>query len=162
MARPKAHPLPVSTQRKLAIYKQRWPKTSYVRLAKTFNCTYEQARAAHQRYIQGELGPSRGGRARKVEPSGQPIVELELLVDVALQKIKQRASQIDIVEMVALIDKLSASLRIQQQMSLAGHLRRADAMIIGAIIRRYEPTATDDDVIRIYQEVRLECQSSLS
>jgi len=152
----------VSTQRKLGIYKQRWPKTSYVRLATIFHCTYEQARAAHQRYIQGNLGPSRGGRARKVAPSGQPIVELELLVDIALQKIKQRASQIDIVEMVALIDKLSASLRIQQQMSLAGHLRRADAMIIGAIIRRYEPTATDDDVIRIYQEIRLECQNSLS
>lgn len=159
----KAHKLPVSTQRKLAIYKQRHPRTTYVQLQTMFNCTYEQARAAHQRYLAGELGERRRPSSRgPLAPSGQPIAELELLVDIALQKLKKDAKKIDVAEMVALIDKISGALRTQQQMSLASHLKRSDAAIIAAIVRRYVPTATDEDVIRIYHEVRLECQSSPS
>lgn len=158
--RPKAHTLPVSTQRTIAKYKENNPRVSYVQLAKMYNCTYEQAREAHKRLVRGELKDRRGKRMKSTTPSGDIGGTFRELIDQAVTALSQE--KLSAIELVQMLDKVAGVLKVEQQISLAGHLKRADAGLIAAIIRRYEPQATDDDVIRIYREVHAVCQASLS
>ena len=53
---------------------------------------------------------------------------------------------------IAALDKLAKIRKTAQSIELERHLKRADADIIAAIIRRYEPEATSEDIIKIYRE----------
>ena len=159
--RSKARALRKSTQRSIAKFKEQHPRTSFVDLAAHFNCTYDQARDAWRRYQDGELAASPGRRkTRWVKPSGDPIGTLRALVDRALTALHGDGS-LDGVELINLLDRAAPVLRIVQQLSLTGHIKGADALIVAALIRRYQPNATDDDVVRIFHEVRIECQQQL-
>jgi hypothetical protein len=131
---------------------------SYVELAKMHACTYEQAREAHKRLLRGELKDRRGRRmkAGKGDISGT----FHALIDKAVTALDSDTS-ITGIELVQMLDKVASILKVDQQISLQGHLKRADATIIAAIIRRYEPEATDEDVIRIYRETHALCLASL-
>lgn len=160
MTRPKARALPISTQRTIARYKEAHPKVSYVQLAKIHACTYEQAREAHKRLLRGELKDRRGRAMRSNRPSGDISGTFRALIDKAVTALDSDRS-ITAIELVALLDKVASILRVEQQISLQGHLKRADAALIAAIVRRYQPEATDEDVIRIYQETNALCLASL-
>jgi hypothetical protein len=161
MTRPKAHALPISTQRTIAKYKEKNPKVSYVQLAKMYNCTYEQAREAHKRLERGDLKDRRGRPMRSIHASGDVTGMFRTLIDTAVTALHEDTN-ISAIELVQMLDKVAGVLKIEQQLSLTSHLKRADAVLIAALIRRYEPQATDDDVIRIYREVHSLCQASLS
>lgn len=55
-------------------------------------------------------------------------------------------------ERIERLQQLVAMRRSLLQMRLQSHLRRLDADIIAALIRRYDPDATDADIVRIYHE----------
>lgn len=160
MTKPKAHKLPLSTQRKIGAYKTDHPKVSFVELTRIFHCTYDQTREAYRRFKAGELQDRRGRTRGHVTPSGDVAGTFRVLIDKAITALSHDKA-ITSFEMVQLLDKVAGILKVEQQISLQGHLKRADANLIAAIIRRYQPEATDDDVIRIYQETRAVCLTSL-
>jgi len=57
------------------------------------------------------------------------------------------------------VERVAALFKLQQMM-LSNHLKRADAGIVASIIRRFLPTATDVDIVKIYSEEVEKCKHS--
>jgi hypothetical protein len=60
--------------------------------------------------------------------------------------------KMDLQVRIKLIGDLTAMRRELQRLQLQSHMKAADAGVVAAIIRRYQPEATEDDVIKIYME----------
>lgn len=158
----KAHKLPMSTQRAIARAKELNPGLTGTALAARYNCTLNQVYAALSRARSGELRERRGGRGRKKPArTDDPLGTFGELIADAITALKTDR-KLGSVELVQMLDKVASILKTQQQLTLAGHLQRADAGFISALIRHFRPEATDDDVITIYHEVRRLWQTSLS
>jgi hypothetical protein len=59
----------------------------------------------------------------------------------------------------ALIEKFINIRKSIQHVKLESHIKRIDANIIASIIRRYEPEADDDRVIKVYREEFEKCKN---
>lgn len=152
MKKVKAHKLPASTQIAIGKLKEKSPKLTFVAIAAQFNVTYDQARDAVRRYQAGELVDRRGKRIRG-KVSGDIEGTFRQLCDRAVSAL-YADNEITAIELVSLLEKMGGILKANQQMSLQGHLKRTDAGLIAALIRRYAPDATDEDVIKVYHEVK--------
>ncbi|HVZ41368.1 MAG TPA: hypothetical protein VHI13_18960 [Candidatus Kapabacteria bacterium] len=153
----RARALRRSTQLAIAKYKQRNAHLTYGDVAAKYGVTYDQARDACKRYEEGVLGGQRSARkVRRTQPSGNPISLLGTLLDRALTAV-DRDGGLTGVEMIELLEKAAPILRTVQQLSLMGHIKGFDSVIFAALVRRYQPNAGDEDIVRIYHEIRQEC-----
>jgi hypothetical protein len=59
---------------------------------------------------------------------------------------------IDPIERGATVERIQRVRRHQQALSITGHLKDADAMLIAQIVRRFKPDATDEEIVLIYRE----------
>ncbi len=158
MARkPKAHPLPKSTRVRIGKKKERHPHLTYGELAKQFNCTYDQARSSHHAYRDGKLSGTRRRRDKRSEVEGSSLLAT---FQTAMDKLNSDTN-LSGAEMVVMLERLARARHTIQQMDLTGHLRSTDASLIARIIRRYEPDASDDEVIAIYREEFELCKASV-
>jgi len=147
--------LPRATRQRIGVFKRRNPNANYWEIADKFNCTYDQARRACHDYEAGKLTRS----APKAKPIDTDIVSTGKTADQLLESQFEYAlvsldldKDIRIDSRVQYLDKLFGMRKTIQQVKLESHIKRLDATIIGAIIRRYEPDASDERIIEIYKE----------
>lgn len=150
------HHLLKSTQIKIAKFKEKNPEYTIPEIAQQFKVSYGQVKGAIDRYNKGLLGRSTQGNYQKkkileiLKTQNDETVFKEqynmALAQLSDEKIATSG------ERIKLLDQLVGIRKVLQQIELEGHIKRADAGIIKAIIRRYEPNASDDDIIKIYRE----------
>lgn len=123
-------------------------------LADRKNITYNQARNIMRKGKGGKLAaPNVLTRKKDLTKALQK--DFDAILN---EQIKYAAAQLDVdtgmnaVDRVTMLHKLAATKKEAQKMSIEAHLKTTDAVLIAAIIRRYEPDATDDRVIKIYYE----------
>ena len=72
----------------------------------------------------------------------------------------QSAEDMEYGEKVYLLDKLSSIKKKIQAVDLKTHIKSVDARVIAEIIRRFEPDATDEDILNIFYEALEKCKNS--
>lgn len=157
---PKAHKLPISTQRKIAKRKEQEPKLPATELARIYHCTTHQVYAALKRANAGELRDRRGSKTKLIEGKGDVLAQLTQLAHNAIATLMADKT-IGVMELVAQLDKVTGLLKTIQSMQLQSAIRGTDAAVIAHIVRRGQPDATDTDVIRIYKESVEACKAGL-
>lgn len=156
--RVKACKLPITTKIRIGQYKEENSAVPIIDIAKRFNCTYQQARTAYQDWKNGKL--SKPGKAKKKKTIQSPAPDeqdkpienkLDSLLQTAVNEL-ENAKDMEVETKILLLNKIFDMKKKSQSITLANHLRRADADILAVIIRRYEPGASDDRIIEIYHE----------
>jgi hypothetical protein len=151
----KAPALRHSTKIAIARYKKKYPTASLDEIAQKYNCTANQVRYALDQDKRGELRRSPGRTKYKdVEKVKSEKTADELLESQFQHAIAQLEADGKLAAdmRIALLEKLFNMMKTLQATKLVGHLKRADALIIARIVKRYEPEATDQRVIEIYRE----------
>lgn len=152
--RRKSHELPNSTQhaigREYIEGRKAGRDVTYASIARKYNCTIDQARSYAAKYKRGAYA-GRQTRVRR-NPAGESSTTIEELIRITIDELG--VTDLDPLERSKAIERLVRSMHSAQQISLQGHMRSTDAMLVRAIVRRYEPDATDEDVIRIIREER--------
>lgn len=151
----KSPTIALSLRQKIGRYKAKNPKATYGELSQKFNVSYNQARSACIAWQSGELKRSRRKsdakdvEAEKMTPADK-LLEMQYHHAVAqLQANDKLAAD----ERISLLDKLFTMRKKLQQVRLESHLKKVDSEIFAAVIRRFEPNATDEDVISIYRQI---------
>lgn len=123
-------------------------------IAQKYNVTANQVRYALDQDKKGLLSKARARRTtkdvEKIKQEKSPDVLLESQFHHALAQMEAKSFEPE--ERVMMLDKLFNMSKTLQATRLVGHLKRADAEIIGRIIRRYEPEADDQRIIQVYRE----------
>ena len=166
MIKPKAHELPNSTQaaigREYDQAKKAGRDVTYGSLAAKWNCTVDQVRSYVTKYRSGAYA-GRQGRKPAARTARNPLAPVSTSIDQELQMALEDLSTADLTpnDRIFLLEKLTKAMRTVQQTALTGHLRSQDALLIASIIRRFEPEATDEDIVFIINEERAKCLASL-
>jgi len=142
--------------KKIAIYKSNHPKITLEQLEKKFDVPTHTARYALQKFaLEADLGKATvKGRRQLAEMMADDLNEAEVM----RYQLNYCLAEMEINKKLALqsrIDLLYKTTRIRmhiQRVELESHLKRADAQLIANIIRRFEPDASDDMVVKIYNE----------
>jgi len=150
---PKAHKMTLNTRRAIGKYKEKYPNATIGEIAGKYNCTYNQARNAIDQYNDGQLNRERPKKpdVSKIlaSNSGEELFQKQYNLSLAwLEKDETMPAG----ERIMLLDKLAGINKTLQQISLQNHLKRTDAELIARIVRRYEPEASDEQIIKIYHE----------
>lgn len=151
----KAHPLTIAMQIRIAKHKEKYPEMPYTALAELFNVTYDQARQSHKRFIKGRLNrgtkrmPVQSIEKIKNEKSANAIIDSQF--HTALASLEQD-NQISAIERINALEKISRIKKLLQSVELTEHIKRADSDVIAAIIRRFLPDASNEEIIKIYRE----------
>lgn len=150
----KAHALPKSLKIKIGVYKRQHPGNTIAAIAEYFKVTPSQAYVANRQYKQGKLTVSRKVKPKKVDEVISEMTPDEIIPSQyhACLAALEADKDIPVGERVKLLDMLVGIRKVNQQISIQNHLKKADAGIVSAIIRRYVPEASDDDIIKIIQE----------
>lgn len=151
----KAPSIALSLRQKIGRYKEKNPSSTYGELAVKFNVSYNQARSACNDWQSGKL--KRGNPRAKVKEV-QEIKELpadELLEKQYHHAVAQLESNEKLAadERIPLLDKLFTMRKKLQQVKLESHLKKVDSEIFAAVIRRFNPAVSDEDIIAIYREI---------
>lgn len=149
----KAHKMPLSTRQAIGRYKEKYTDATVGEIAKRYKCTYNQARNAIEQYKAGKLNRERPKKpdVSKILESSNPDELFGKQYSLALAQLENDKGM-PVGERIMMLDKLSGINKTLQQISLQNHLKRADAEFIARIIRRYEPEASDDRIVKIYHE----------
>lgn len=151
----KAANIAKSTKISIGRYKERNPSASIREVADKFNVTYDQARNAIQNWKLGKLKvtPARQKRKKIQEAKEMP-------TDYLLEKqYKTLLAQLDSDDKMPadaraqMLDKLFSMRKTLQQVKLESHLKKTDAQVFSALVRKFKPQASDEDVIAVYREV---------
>lgn len=140
----------------LALYKVEYPDSSITEIAKKFRVKYHQARYAIDKYASDTefLSMNKVSKIRASKLVAEHYDDIQLLE----KQFKTCISQLEVDEKMVLphrVEFLSKIMRIKVQLTrieLEKHLKRADASIIASIVKRFMPEATNDDIIKIYNE----------
>lgn len=140
----------------VASYKVANPGLTGQEIADHFQISKGQAYYAIKRYVNSAkmLIGNRSGKvsnARLLEPYTDETEAIKKQIRIALGQIDSDDSMA-IANRVELLHKITRIRQYLQMTDLQSHLKRADAAIIAAIIRRFVPDITDDDIIKIYHE----------
>jgi hypothetical protein len=139
----------------IARYKRKFPAASIREIADTFEVTYNQARTAIIMDSKGEL--------LRVKPRQKPgdvikIKESDSADNILEKQYHHAAAQLEsdmtiaVDQRIEMLGKMFFMRKTLQQVRLQNHIRRTDAGILAVIVRRYNPDATDEDIIAIYHE----------
>lgn len=151
----KSPTIALSLRQKIGRYKSKNEKASYGEIAEKFNVSYNQARSACIAWKAGELKRSRPrGKAKEVEAVKSVPADklLEKQYHHAVAQLEAN-DKLEADERIGLLDKLFSMRKKLQQVRLESHLKKVDSEIFTAVIRRFEPNATDEDVISIYRQI---------
>jgi len=153
--RPKAHTLPISIRIKIGKHKTKHPDMPMTQIAELYNVTYDQARQAYLQYKSGKLNKYtkkiKSEPIEKIRENKSPEDIIKSQYHTALAGLESDR-QIPAIDRINALEKLARTRKLLQSVELTEHIKRADADVIGAIIRRYNPDATDEDIIKIYKE----------
>jgi transposase-like protein len=149
----KSPKLSLSTRQAIGRYKSKYPTATIGEIAGKYNCTYAQARNAIEQYKEGKLNRERPRKkdVSKILQENNSVDLFKKQFDLSLAFL-EKDETMPVGERVMLLDKLAGINKTLQQISLQNHLKRTDAEFIARIIRRYEPQASDDRIIKIYHE----------
>lgn len=152
------------TMKAVAVWKSNHPGATIAELAERFNIKPHQVRYALDKYAEDAnlMKNTRAGRkavASALIGNGSPErpadeSSLELLNN-QLALILAQLECDDAMPVMARVQALNTATRVKrllQSMTLQHHLKRLDADIIAAIIRRYNPNVSDTEIIEIYNE----------
>lgn len=151
----KAKPINVATKIRIAKHKEKHPDISITNISELFNVSYEQARRSIIDYKKGKYSrPGERGKCKKAkdimeESSPDEIFESQFHLSLALLESEASIGAIDRINALEKIAKIRKS---NQSIELERHLKRADAGVVAAIVRRYEPEATNERIIVVYRE----------
>lgn len=148
---------PISNRMKVKIGKfaANNPGAKMTDIAKEFNVTYNQVVHALKLYREGKLHKRRPRvkhqniEAILVEKSTEDIID-EQYKYCAAQLQTQATIAVD--DRISMLDKLVAMRKTLQTVKLEGHIKRTDAGIIALLVRKFEPEASDEDVVKYYRE----------
>lgn len=151
----KAANIAKSTKIAIGRYKERNPSASIREVADKFNVTYDQARNSINKWKEGKLKVTPARLKRKKIAEAQ-----ELPTDLLLEKqYKTLLAQLDSDDKMPadaraqMLEKLFQMRKTLQQVKLESHLKKTDAQVFSALVRKFNPCASDEDVITIYREV---------
>lgn len=159
--KPKAPILSIPKRLKIARYADNYPDMRLTDIARQFNVERNQVQYAIQQYREGKLGtkpPVKSSKkidALKQEFSSMQLVEQQahaLIAELTLEK------GFALIDRVKLLAEITAVIKSAHQLSLTNHIKRADSVLIGMIIRRFVPDASDTDIVKIYQEELEKCK----
>lgn len=142
--------------KKIALHRANNPDQSHKKIGELFKVPAHVVRYAIEKYAQSiELMKStRRGVFEQTRFIAGNYDNIELLKN----QLNFCAAQLENDQKMAIssrVDLLYKIMRIRmflQSIELESHIKRADADIIARIIRRFMPQASNDDIIKIYQE----------
>jgi hypothetical protein len=140
----------------IALYKLENPESSISDIAKKFKVKDHVARYAIDKYAEDTqfLKLNKKSKIRASRIIADISSDTELLRKQLSFVIAQLETN-DSMPLTARVEFLTRIIRIKVQLSnieLQNHLKKADATIIAAIIKRFLPDATNEDIIKIYNE----------
>ncbi len=142
--------------KKIAIYKAENPATTIAAVAKKFKVPYHKARYAIDKYAEDVslLKGNAKGRTIASKILAENSDEVELMKKQAAFILAQIEvnDKMPVPQRTEILAKVARIKKVIQEFELEAHLKRADAGIIAAIVRRFQPDATNDDIIKIYRE----------
>jgi hypothetical protein len=151
----KARKLSSELRKRIGIFKNKNPNATFREAADKFGVTYDQARTAVQMYNDGLLTQR---MPRRVQRAAVKIANDKTFDEILTDEFRtcvaamQADNNMPVETRVALLDRVTEIRRRVRAMNLEAHLKRGDADIIAAIVRRFEPDADDERVIAIYRE----------
>ncbi len=155
MAIPKKTYLDKDLQKKIAMYKADHPEETLSALSKRFKVSTGQIRYALSKHAEFSktVTNTKLGKQYKAKMLSDTVDVVEVLEDnLRIVASELNGSEHAITTRLEIMTKMINIRANLQKISLENHLKRADAGIISNIIRRFEPSATADDVIKIYEE----------
>jgi len=157
----KAPILSVQKRLKIAKYADKYPDMRLTDIAEIFHVERNQVDYAIKQYKEGKLGtkpPAKSGK--KTEELTKEFTPLQLVEQQAHKVIAELTLEkgFALVDKVKLLGEITAVIKSVHQLSLTNHIKRADSVLIGMIIRRFLPDATDSDIVLIYQEELTKCK----
>ncbi len=142
--------------KRIAIWKSNNPKATLESLEKKFKVPTHVARYALQKFAgEADLGKAtKKGRMMQSKVIANDIDQVDVLkkqLNFCLAELENNNA----LALASRIDLLYKAMRIRvhlQSVELESHLKRADSDLIANIVRRFMPEATDDEIIKIYNE----------
>lgn len=144
------------TIKAVALYKCENPASTLKEIAQIFNLKPHQVRYAIDKYA-GQAKFLKGNKAGKSEAAKVIAKNVQdiTLFNKQLGYIIAKLDGDDSIPLKTRIDYLYRITKMKtfiQEVELERHLKRTDATIISALIKRFVPEATNEDVINIYNE----------
>lgn len=145
-------------------WKDKNPQASFVEAAEKHGVSYDQARNACMKFSKGELKraniPAKKKSSKVIIPNvtSSDVSLIEIYNSVLIEI--QSAEDMEYGEKVYLLDKLSSIKKKIQAVDLKTHIKSVDAKVIAEIIRRFEPDATDEEILNIFYEALEKCKNS--
>lgn len=144
------------TLKKIAIWKSNHPEITLAELEKKFKVPMHVARYALQKFTgEVELGKAtKKGKMIQSKIIAKELDQIEALrsqLNFVLAELENNTSMV----ISSRIDLLYKVMRIRvhlQDLEIESHIKRVDADVIAMIVRRFQPAATSDDIIKIYTE----------
>jgi hypothetical protein len=135
------------------------PEMTQRELALKFNCSEAQVRYSFEKF--GDVAVfsqnTRSGRKALTQILADTIDNDENIMREELKNIIAKLmvdSEMESTSKLQLLNMASTIKVKLQKVSMQNHMRDLDARTVAAIIRRYEPNASDEDIIKIYKEER--------
>ena len=151
----KAPQMPISKRQKIGKYKEKFPNATANEIAAEFNVTTNQVRSAVKAYQAGDLRrtkprPKKVSIEKAMETPADKLLENQYHVAAAQLETE---TNIPADERIGLLKDLFAMRKLLQQVRLESHIKRVDAVVFAALVRKFKPEAVDEDIISIYHEL---------
>jgi len=148
----------------IALFKANNPTSTIKEIAEIFNVKPHQVRYAIDKYTDSAklLKGNKSGRVQASKMIAKKISDI-VLFNKQLGFVISELDNDDKMPLKTRIDylyKITKMKTFVQEVELESHLKRVDAAIIGGIIKRFLPDATNEDVINIYNEELHKWQNS--
>jgi len=143
-------------QKKIAVWKSNHPEATHEQLAERFNVDVHKVKYALEKFAERAelLNNTRKGIRIKSRIIAGSITDTEILktqLNLCLAELENNQEM----NINSRMDLVAKAMRVKSQLQaieIESHIKRFDAALIKAIIKRFNPAVTDDDVIRIYNE----------
>lgn len=148
-------PIKSETQRKIYNYHKKFPLVPMAEIAEEFNVTYSQVRTAislGKKGLIGEPVQRSQGKAKAIAEASDFNSLFDSQIMNAIASLEANPD-LDAVSRIEALNKIMMAQKARQSVALQAHLKSADASIFAALVRRYEPSASDDRVIEVYREI---------
>jgi hypothetical protein len=147
------------TMHQVAIFKSNHPDYSVKELSDLFQIKQHQVRYAIEKFGNDmfRLSTSKKGRQTKASMMLNSADDNDLIKSQLNTCVKELENnmQLALSTRVDLLHKITRIKIYIQDVELQGHMKSVDATLIAGIIRRFIPNASNDDIIKIYNEERV-------